>query len=258
MNRNPGTGRPIALYLTGEHDCSYLPDLAARTLFVDPLARIDAAAFQSLLEQGFRRSGSHIYRPACRCCRACISLRLPVEGFRTQPLPAAQLPPQRVPGQGHRPCPDLSTRDTSPFTGATCRPATRRGAMAEGTGENYRDFLVDPWGGETRLLEFRLDERLMAVAVTDVTPGGLSAVYTFFDPDLSDRAPGTFAILCQIEAAKGLGLPYLYLGYWIEACGKMSYKSNFRPLEAWNGREWERFGPGLPVRPRPPRSPSRS
>jgi arginyl-tRNA--protein-N-Asp/Glu arginylyltransferase len=257
MNRNPGTGRPIALYLTGEHDCSYLPDLAARTLFVDPLARIDAAAFQSLLEQGFRRSGSHIYRPACRCCRACISLRLPVEGFE----------PNRSQRRNFRlNAPQVRVTDRAPTFQPEHFALYRRylqarhpeGAMAEGTGENYRDFLVDPWGGETRLLEFRLDERLMAVAVTDVTPGGLSAVYTFFDPDLSDRAPGTFAILCQIEAAKGLGLPYLYLGYWIEACGKMSYKSNFRPLDAWNGREWERFGPGLPVRPRPPRSPSRS
>jgi arginine-tRNA-protein transferase len=120
--------------------------------------------------------------------------------------------------------------------------------MAEGTSENYRDFLIDPWGGETRLLEFRLPGRLMAVAVTDVTPSGLSAVYTFFDPELAHRAPGTFAILCQIEAAKALGLPYLYLGYWIEACGKMSYKSRFRPLEAWSGRAWERFGPGQPIR----------
>jgi leucyl-tRNA---protein transferase len=253
VNRNPGTGKdsPIALYLTGDHPCSYVQDRPARTLFVDPLARIDGPTFQALLEQGFRRSGRHIYRPACRGCRACISLRLPVERF--------------APNRSQRRnflanAPEVTVRD--------CRPSFQpehfalyqrylqarhpEGSMAEGTSDNYRDFLVDPWGGETRLLEFRLGVRLMAVAVTDVTPDSLSAVYTFFDPDLSHRAPGTFAILGQIQVAKGLGLPYLYLGYWIEDCGKMSYKSRFRPLEVWNGRTWEGFGPGQPIRLRPP------
>lgn len=248
MNRNAGSGqgRPIALYLTGEHACSYLPDLAARTLFVDPLARIDASAFQYLLEQGFRRSGSHIYRPACHACRACISLRLPVGAFE----------PNRSQRRNFRAnAAEVTVTDRSPTFEPEHFALYRRylqarhpeGSMAEGTSENYRDFLIDPWGGETRLLEFRLGKRLMAVAVTDLTPGGLSAVYTFFDPDLSHRAPGTYAILCQIEAAKGLGLPYLYLGYWIQDCGKMSYKARFRPLEAWNGRDWERFGPGQPI-----------
>ena len=254
MNRNPGTGqgRPIALYLTGEHPCSYLPDRSARTLFVDPLARIDGATFQALLEQGFRRSGSHIYRPACRGCQACISLRLPVGSFE----------PNRSQWRNFRAnaaavtvtdCPPRFQPEHFALYQRYLQARHPEGSMAEGTSENYRDFLIDPWGGETRLLEFRLSGRLMAVAVTDVTPGGLSAVYTFFDPDLSHRAPGSFAIICQIEAAKGLGLPYLYLGYWIEACGKMSYKSRFRPLEAWNGREWERFGPGQPIRLQPPR-----
>ena len=248
MNRNSGTGqdRPIALYLTGEHECSYLPDRSARTLFVDPLARINAPTYQSLLEQGFRRSGSHIYRPACRHCRACVSLRIPVCAFAA----------------------DRSQRRNFRTNAATVRVQDRRptfdpehfdlyrryllarhpdGAMAEGTADNYRDFLIDPWGGETRLLEFRLGERLIAVAATDVTPGGLSAVYTFFDPALSARSPGTFAILCQIEAARGLGLPYLYLGYWIEDCRKMNYKTRFRPVEAWNGRCWDRCDPGQSI-----------
>ena len=91
----------------------------------------------------------------------------------------------------------------------------------------------------------------MAVAVTDVTPGGLSAVYTFFDPDLSHRHRGPSPSSARSRRPGVWGLPYLYLGYWIEACGKMSYKSRFRPLEAWNGREWERFGPGQPIRLRP-------
>jgi leucyl-tRNA---protein transferase len=254
MNRNPGAGpgRPIALYLTGEHPCSYLPGLAARTLFVDPLARIEAPIFQALLEQGFRRSGNHIYRPACRGCRACISLRIPVEAFepnRSQRRNFCANAAKVTVADG----PPMFRPEHFALYQRYLQARHPEGSMAEGTSENYRNFLIDPWGGETRLLEFRLDGQLMAVAVTDVTPEGLSAVYTFFDPDLSGQAPGTFAILCQIKAAKRLGLPYLYLGYWIEACGKMSYKSRFRPLEAWNGREWERFGPGQPIHLSPPK-----
>jgi hypothetical protein len=78
---SPLAGRHLALYLTGEHDCSYLPGLKARTLFVDPTARIDSATYQALVDQGFRRSGAHVYRPACRGCSACIPVRVPVEAF---------------------------------------------------------------------------------------------------------------------------------------------------------------------------------
>lgn len=248
MNRNSGTGQghPIALYLTGEHECSYLPDRSARTMFVDPLARINSPTYQSLLEQGFRRSGSHIYRPACRHCRACISLRIPVYAFAADRSQRRNFRTNAA---------EVRVQDRPPTFDPEHFDLYRRyllarhpdGAMAEGTADNYRDFLIDPWGGDTRLLEFRLGDRLMAVAVTDVTPGGLSAVYTFFDPALSARSPGTFAILCQIQVARGLGLPYLYLGYWIEDCRKMNYKTRFRPLEAWNGCYWDSGGPGQPV-----------
>jgi len=121
------------------------------------------------------------------------------------------------------------------------------GTMADATPERYREFLVAPWGGETRLIELRLDARLMAVAVTDRMPGCLSAVYTFFDPELSALAPGTYAILCQIEAARRLGLEHLYLGYWIRECRKMSYKERFRPVEALIDERWQRFGSGIEI-----------
>ena len=87
----------------------------------------------------------------------------------------------------------------------------------------------------------------MGVAVTDVLPNALSAVYTFFDPGQSARSPGTFAILWQIAEAHRRGLAHLYLGYWIGACRKMSYKERFRPIEAWDGRQWRRYGPDDPL-----------
>lgn len=114
--------------------------------------------------------------------------------------------------------------------------------MADDASEDsYRRFLVERWGGSTRFIELRLGERLVGVAVTDVIEHGLSAVYTFFDPADSERSPGTFAILAQIEAARRLGVPYLYLGYWLRDSAKMRYKERFRPIEAWDGQTWVRF-----------------
>ena len=105
------------------------------------------------------------------------------------------------------------------------------GSMADDTSlESYRRFLVDPWGGETRFLELRLADRVVGVAVTDTLPHGLSAVYTFFEPDQAERGLGTFAVLAQIETARRLGLPYVYLGYWIEESRKMAYKAHFQPI----------------------------
>jgi leucyl-tRNA---protein transferase len=234
-------GRALPLYLTGEHACSYLDGVQARTLFVDPGARIDGATYQTLIDQGFRRSGAHVYRPACRGCSACIPVRLPVAAFapnrsqrRTWRLNAAEITWRDGPAAFCAEQFELYRRYLA------ARHAD--GAMAEdATEDSYRRFLVESWGGMTRFIEFRLDGRLVGVAVTDVLEQGLSAVYTFFDPELGERALGTFGVLTQIRIAQLLGRPYLYLGYWIAASRKMIYKERFRPIEAWDGQRWRRF-----------------
>jgi arginine-tRNA-protein transferase len=236
-----GDERQLALYLTAEHPCSYLEGLRARTLFVDPLARMDAVTYQALVDQGFRRSGAHVYRPACRACARCIPVRIPVADFR---------PNRSQRRNWARNAPDLhlvytpAAFDPTHFALYLRYLADRHpdGGMADDqSAESYRRFLVEPWGGETRFIEIRFGDRLAGVAVTDLLVNGLSAVYTFFDPDLSDQAPGTYAVLAQIETARCLGLPYLYLGFWIEESDKMAYKERFRPIEAWDGCSWRRF-----------------
>lgn len=238
---NPENKRQLALYLTAEHPCSYLEGLRARTLFLDPLVHLNTVTYQTLVDQGFRRSGSHVYRPACRGCSRCVPVRVPVDDFRpdrsqrrnwrrnaTQfrlvDSPAAFAPDQFALYQRY-----LATRHP-------------QGAMAEdNSAESYRRFLVDPWGGETLFLELHLGDRLAGVAVTDRLIHGLSAVYTFFDPELAELGPGSFAVLAQIDLARRLGMSYLYLGYWIGECRKMAYKDRFRPIEAWDGQAWRRF-----------------
>jgi arginine-tRNA-protein transferase len=113
------------------------------------------------------------------------------------------------------------------------------GGMAEMGEEEYLGFLSTNWG-RTFLTEFRLEEKLMAVAAYDQVEDGLSAVYTFFDPELEKNSPGRLAILWQIEEARRLGLHYLYLGYWIAESPKMSYKTDYRPIEKFLDGHWIR------------------
>jgi arginine-tRNA-protein transferase len=115
--------------------------------------------------------------------------------------------------------------------------------MANATPQSYLSFLTADWCS-TEFLTFRLAERLVAVAVTDRAEDGLSAVYTFFEPELATRSLGTSAILHQIELARTLGLPYLYLGYWIRDSRKMAYKASFRPIELWRNGHWQRLAVG--------------
>ena len=244
---HPNRGRYLALYMTAEHPCSYLDGLQARTLFVDPTAHIDNVTYQILVDQGFRRSGSHIYRPACRGCAACIPVRIPVMAFQ---------PDRSQRRNWKRNAADCVLHDTPALFNPEHFALYRRylahrhpdGGMADDASEeSYRRFLVEPWGGTTRFIELRLEGCLIGVSVTDLLENGLSAVYTFFDPRLSGRAPGIFAVLSQIATAKRLGLPSLYLGYWIRKSQKMAYKEHFRPIEAWNGRFWKRFERQIPV-----------
>lgn len=241
---DPLAGRHLALYLTGEHACSYLPGRVARTLFVDPTAQIDSATYQVLVDQGFRRSGSHVYRPACRGCSACVPVRVPVADF---------VPDRSQRRNWRRNRNALTWIDVPAAFDPTHFQLYRRylrarhaeGSMADDASEeSYRRFLVERWGGSTRFIELRQGEALVGLAVTDVLERGLSAVYTFFDPIHSKRSPGTFAILTQIEAARRLGLTYLYLGYWLRDSPKMQYKERFRPIEAWDGERWLRFERG--------------
>lgn len=226
----------LAFYASPAHECSYLPDRQAVTLFADPSAEMDTLLYTALVDFGFRRSGAYVYRPACPGCAACLSVRIPV----------AEFTPNRSERRTWRRNEDLTVQRT---------PATFRqeafdlyrhylgqrhagGGMDDPSPEKYLHFLTSPWS-DTFFYEFRLAGRLVAVAVVDQLLHGVSAVYTFYDPALSDRGLGTFAILWEIEQAKRQGLPYLYLGYWVEECSKMSYKGRFRPLEIYRNGRWE-------------------
>jgi arginine-tRNA-protein transferase len=237
--------RAIALYRGAEHDCPYLPGRTAASAFVDPAFALSPAIYGRLLEHGFRRSGTHAYRPFCPSCAACRPVRLPVEAFRPR---RSQRRAWRDSGEALSLIPRPAVFDEQHFALYQRYLAARHpdGEMAGGDAGDYRRFLFASWC-DTLCVELRIDGRLLAVAVTDRVPGALSAVYTFFDPDEQWRSPGVLAILSQVELARRWGLAHLYLGYWIGDCRTMRYKADYRPIEVLADDAWQRIAPGEPM-----------
>jgi leucyl-tRNA---protein transferase len=222
-------------FITPGHPCSYLPRRQAHTLFLDPRETITPATYQQLTEQGFRRSGGHLYRPHCRSCQACIATRIPVATFE----------PSRSQRRTWRRNRDLTVQvHRAAFSPRFYDLYARYIAGRHGDGDMYppskdqfRSFLLSQWS-DTLFICSYLEDALVAVAVTDRQSQGLSAIYTFFDPDRPDRGLGVWSVLQQIDLARKLGLPHVYLGYWIRNSEKMSYKTAYRPVELMLNGEW--------------------
>jgi arginine-tRNA-protein transferase len=220
----------LAFFASQAHDCGYLPDRSSVSLFADPEAVMDMELYGSLLENGFRRSGAHVYRPHCPTCRACMAARIPVEQFQSN--------------RGQKRCLQKNDKINANITKPAFAEehfalyrkymATRHtgGGMDDPSEDKYMEFLTSNWA-DTEFVEFRLNKQLLAVAVMDVLPQGLSSVYTFFDPEYASLSPGRFALLWQINEAQRRHLPHLYLGYWIKDCQKMLYKQEYRPIELY-------------------------
>jgi arginyl-tRNA--protein-N-Asp/Glu arginylyltransferase len=227
--------RDLKVYTTYPHSCSYLEDQEATTLFVDPRQRIDQKLYSNLSVLGFRRSGNHIYRPHCAHCEACIPARIPVASFEPKRGQRRTLARNR----------DLMAVRTDDIRDDDAFDLYRRyieqrhadGDMYPPDREQYESFLNNAWDC-TRYYRFFDKDKLTAVAVVDELVDGLSAIYTFFDPDADKRSLGAYAILWQVDKAREMGLDYLYLGYWIRDCQKMAYKSDYRPLELYVNSRW--------------------
>lgn len=222
-------------YISNSHVCGYLPGEQATDLFVDPYTPVDAARYNQLVINGFRRSGKFFYRPHCRGCSECIPMRVPVDQFifRRSHIRTLQhnsdLSSETIPAQFDEEQYRLYRKYIS-----------RRhsgGGMDKPDVENYISFLCESTV-DTRFIEFRSKRRLVALAVTDWLDHGLSAVYTCYEIDLQKRSLGSFAILSQIKKAQELGLKYVYLGYWIKHSKKMSYKVSYLPAEVFYADKW--------------------
>lgn len=226
----------LRFYASHTQRCSYLPQRESVSAFADPREAMTTNLYGMLAVHGFRRSGEYVYRPHCPCCQACVPARIPVVRFRGN----------RNQRRNLRRNEDLTIlRRDDQFRQEHFDLYYRyldarhpEGEMANPTPEDYRRFLTSGWS-DTQFVEFRLKKRLLAVTVIDRLPEGLSAVYTFYTPEHGTRSLGRYAILWQIQEAQRLGLPYVYLGYWIDGCTKMGYKLEYQPLEGLIDGEWQ-------------------
>lgn len=238
LSDKPWVNPALNLFLSRPHECGYLPERQAATLFVDPDVAMHDRLYAFLLERGFRRSGGHVYCHYCPGCRACQAVRVPVADY------AFNRSMRRVWQRNQ----DLQVQvQAAGFSEERLQlyqtyMAGRHpdGLMANPTREDFNDYLLAAWA-TTRFVEFRLESRLLMVAVMDILPAGTSAIYTFFAPDAVARSLGTYAILWQIRETSRLDKDHLYLGYWIPGCRKMDYKARFQPMELLHGQQWVRF-----------------
>jgi len=229
------TQQRVKLYQGSANTCSYLDGREAVNIYADPHHPQPRAVYNQLIQRGFRRSGEYVYRPGCLGCNACVPVRIRCAEFK----------PRRTDRRLMAKNDDLEIDYCEACYSEEYFALYRRylgerhagGGMDDPDPEDFERFLLNPWG-ETLFVELRQRGRVVAIAVTDVVTNGLSAVYTFFDPDLVDRAPGRFGILCQIELCKVLDYSHLYLGYWVNGCRKMQYKTDFRPQEHFDGHHW--------------------
>lgn len=226
----------LKVFATHPHECSYLAGEEATTLFIDPATQIDQGLYSRLSDVGFRRSGCHLYRPHCATCSACIPVRVVVSQFH--PSRAQRRINSRNSDLVARDLPSINTPGIYALYSDYIEQRHADGDMYPPTEEQYRSFLTSQWGC-TRYVGFYLEEKLISVAVVDHMDNGLSAIYTFYDPQMSDRSLGTYAVLWQIAEARRLRLPHVYLGYWIAESRKMAYKSKFRPLEMLRDGQWK-------------------
>jgi arginine-tRNA-protein transferase len=228
--------RPQFFYTTAPLPCPYVAGRTERKVVTEVTGPDAEYLHDRLSRAGFRRSHNIAYAPVCPNCQACIPIRVPVASFqpgrtlRRIEKANADLEAFEVPARA----------TTEQFQLFQRYQQTRHGTgdMATMSFYDYR-AMVEDTPIDTCIVEFRdLDDRLVGACLADRLGDGLSAVYSFFSPGLEKRSLGTYAVLWLIGQARALGLPHVYLGYWVPESRKMAYKARFRPAEVLSGGTW--------------------
>ena len=234
--KNKPSFEKIQFYTTTKYNCSYIDKMDAQSLVVTPYKSINQSIFQDLIEKGFRRSGQYIYKPSCKSCTACIPIRLPVQKFlfsKTQ---------KRIyKKHGYFKVREAPLAFIQKHFDLYLKYQNKRHSFINNEQNNlddYNDFLIKS-NVKSKLIEFWDGDLLKIVSIVDIVSDGISAVYTFYDPDDEKVSYGTYSIIWLINWCKAQQLEYLYLGYWIGECNKMKYKTNFKPYELYIKGYWQ-------------------
>ncbi len=221
--------RPQFFYTTAPLPCPYVAGRTERKV-VTEITGPDAEVLHDRLSRaGFRRSHNIAYAPVCPACQACVPIRIPAETFRPE-RSLKRVARMNASVEGFE-VPARATAEQFQLFQRYQQARHGEGDMATMSFYDYR-AMVEDTPIETFVVEFRdVNDRLIGACLTDRLSDGLSAVYSFFVPELERRSLGTLAILWLIERARALGLPYVYLGYWVSDSPKMAYKARFRPVE---------------------------
>ncbi len=249
MTEQLGTQFP-QFYLTVPAPCPYLKDRLERKVFTQLQGALAIPLNDALTHAGFRRSQNIAYKPACESCDACISVRVVVDEFR-QSRSFRRIAKQNLDIEA-RVIPSLISEEQFSILRSYLDERHTGGGMSDMTVLDYATMVEDS-SVNTFLIEYRQtppeargasplafeEKKLVAVALTDRLGDGLSMVYSFFDSALSDRSLGTYMVLDHVQRSRQEDLSYVYLGYWVAGCGKMDYKTRFKPIEALGAQGWE-------------------
>jgi arginine-tRNA-protein transferase len=239
---NETDGQLHRFYSTDLAPCPYLPERQERRLVALVEGEESNDRLDLLTEAGFRRSQGYLYKPVCPDCLRCVPVRIVVDGF--SPGRSFRKVLARNRDLGARETDTIATDEQFALFHRYLRHRHQDGGMVRMDRAAYAE-MVETAPATTRLIEFRDPSgRLVGVSLTDFVRSGLSGVYKFYEPDAPQRSLGTFIILWHVEHARRLGLPFVYLGYWIGESRKMAYKARFAPLERLDGPFWRPFGAG--------------
>ena len=232
----------LQFYATAPYSCSYLSDRVARSQVATPAHLINADLYGELVSNGFRRSGMYTYRPYCDGCKACTACRVNTEQFI----------PKRYQKRAFKKHQGLQAKvghltylqEHYDLYMSYQKDRHAGGGMDSDDQDQYQQFLLQS-KVNSRIVEFRDGPndpepgKLRMVSIIDIIHDGLSSVYTFFDTSVENASYGTYCIMWQLEQAKKLNLPYVYLGYLIKESPKMAYKAQFEPLEILVDDQWQ-------------------
>ena len=227
----------VLTYITPPSPCAYLPDQATQLRYA-VFENLTPPGYMHLMAHGWRRFGSAVFRPECPSCSRCLSLRVPVHGFRPSESQ------RRAWRQNHR---ELVLRIGTPSASPAAidlferfhRHKQEALDWPERGADDLEHMVRNPI--PTEEWAYYLGDRLVAIGYVDALPEGLSAIYFYYDPTERHRSLGTFNVLSVIDAARQRRLPHAYLGYFVESCRSLEYKARFRPNEVLRAGTWEPF-----------------